>query len=57
MRRLWIQRINAAARLSGMSYSQLIASLKQRGITIDRKMLAELAARDLQSFRALVQSS
>src|SRR5919197_928960 len=54
MRRLWIQRINAAARLSGMSYSQLIASLKQRGITIDRKMLAELAARDLQSFRALV---
>src|ERR671932_2557969 len=47
MRRLWIQRINAAARVYGMSYSQFIASLRERGITLNRKSLAELAARDL----------
>src|SRR5918912_2712912 len=56
MRRLWIQRINAAAREFGMSYSQFMASLKARGIILDRKMLAELAARDLDSFGALARS-
>ena len=56
MRRLWIQRINAAARLHGMSYSQFMASLKARGIALNRKSLAELAARDLDSFGALARS-
>jgi large subunit ribosomal protein L20 len=55
MRRLWIQRINAAARAHGLSYSQFMALLKERGVELNRKMLAELAARDLESFGALVQ--
>jgi large subunit ribosomal protein L20 len=55
MRRLWIQRINAAARHYGMSYSQLMASLKERGITINRKMLADLAVRDLTGFGAIAR--
>jgi large subunit ribosomal protein L20 len=56
MRRLWIERINAAARIHGMSYSQFMASLKARGITLNRKSLAELAARDLPAFGALARS-
>src|ERR687883_2127085 len=56
MRRLWIQRINAAARIYGMSYSQLMASLKERGITLNRKVLADLAVRDLAAFGALVRA-
>ena len=56
MRRLWIARINAAARLHGMSYSQLMASLKARGITLNRKSLAELAVRDLPAFGSLARS-
>ena len=56
MRRLWIQRINAAAREFGMSYSQFMASLKARGISLNRKSLAELAARDLASFEALARA-
>jgi large subunit ribosomal protein L20 len=55
MRRLWIQRINAAARVYGLSYSQLMASLKERGISLNRKSLAELAARDLSAFGALAR--
>ena len=55
MRRLWIQRINAAARIYGLSYSQLVASLKMRGITVNRKMLADLAVRDLPAFGALAR--
>jgi large subunit ribosomal protein L20 len=55
MRRLWIQRINAAAREFGMSYSQFMASLKERGISLNRKSLAELAARDLAAFGALAR--
>ena len=55
MRRLWIARINAAARMHGMSYSQLMASLRERGITLNRKSLAELAARDLTAFGALAK--
>jgi len=50
MRRLWIQRINAAARHFGMSYSVFMASLKERGITLNRKVLADLAVRDLAAF-------
>jgi large subunit ribosomal protein L20 len=56
MRRLWIERINAAARLHGLSYSQLMHQLKTRGVTINRKILADLAARDLDSFKALITS-
>jgi large subunit ribosomal protein L20 len=56
MRRLWIQRINAAARHYGMSYSQFMASLRERGITLNRKVLADLAVRDLAAFGALVRS-
>ncbi|MBI2756468.1 MAG: 50S ribosomal protein L20 [Chloroflexi bacterium] len=57
MRRLWIQRINAAARIHGMSYSQLMASLKVRGVEVNRKMLADLAARDIESFGAIVKGA
>jgi large subunit ribosomal protein L20 len=49
-RRLWIVRINAAARENGLSYSQLIKGLAAAGITLDRKMLAELAAREPNAF-------
>ena len=54
MRRLWIARINAAARQHGMSYSTFMASLKARGITLNRKVLADLAVRDMAAFGALV---
>jgi large subunit ribosomal protein L20 len=57
MRRLWIQRINAAARLNGLSYSALMALLKRAGIGIDRKMLADLAVRDAEAFRRLVAAA
>jgi len=53
-RRLWIARINAAARKDGLSYSRLISGLRRAGITINRKVLADLAARDSQAFTALV---
>ena len=56
-RKLWIQRIGAAARNAGMSYSQLMHGLKAAGVEIDRKMLADLAVRDPQAFAALVQVS
>jgi large subunit ribosomal protein L20 len=49
-RRLWIQRIGAAARLNGLSYSQLMHGLKAGGVDIDRKILAELAVRDAAAF-------
>jgi len=54
-RRLWIARINAAARNNGTTYSQLIAGLKSAGCTLDRKVLADLAARDPEAFGALVE--
>ena len=54
MRRLWIARINAAARLNGVSYSRFIASLEARGIDLDRKVLADMAVRDPEGFKALV---
>lgn len=53
-RRLWITRINAATRLSGLSYSVFVSGLKQAGVDINRKMLADLAVRDAQSFDQLV---
>ena len=56
MRRLWIVRINAAARQHGLSYSRLMNALKVAGIALDRKQLADLAVRDAASFTALVQS-
>src|SRR5690242_6736423 len=55
MRRLWIQRINAAARLHGMSYSVFMAALKERGVTLNRKVLADLAVRDPAAFAALAR--
>jgi len=53
-RQLWIQRINAAARLHGLSYSRLIAGLREAGIEVDRKILADLAVRDDAAFGSLV---
>lgn len=56
-RTLWIARINAAARLNGISYSQLIAGLKASGSLLDRKVLADLAVRDAAAFTAVVASA
>jgi large subunit ribosomal protein L20 len=56
-RRLWIVRINAATRAHDLSYSQFIAGLKRAGIDLDRKSLADIAARDPQAFTALVESA
>jgi large subunit ribosomal protein L20 len=52
-RKLWIARINAAARLNGTTYSRLIDGLNKAGITIDRKVLADLAVREPQAFAAI----
>jgi large subunit ribosomal protein L20 len=57
LRRLWIVRINAAARLNGISYSRLIAALKKADIRINRKMLADMAVRDPQAFAAVVSKA
>lgn len=57
MRRLWIIRINAAARINGVSYSRLIADLNKANIAIDRKMLAELAVNNPTAFAAVVQTA
>ena len=54
-RRLWITRINAAARLNGMSYSTFIAGLKKQNIEVNRKMLADLAVNDAAGFAKLVE--
>lgn len=53
-RRLWIARINAAARSNGVSYSRLISGLRKAGVTVNRKVLADLAARDDAAFAELV---
>ena len=53
-RALWIQRINAAARLEGMSYSQLMGALHKTGIEINRKVLADLAVNNPEAFKAIV---
>jgi large subunit ribosomal protein L20 len=54
-RQLWIQRINAAARLHGMSYSRFVAGLKLAQVDVDRKVLADLAVTDPAAFAALVK--
>jgi large subunit ribosomal protein L20 len=54
LRKLWIARINAAARLNGITYSRLVAAMKKANITLNRKMLADLAVRDPQAFAAVV---
>ena len=54
-RALWIQRINAATRLHGMSYSVFMDRLKKNNITLDRKALAEIAYSDAEAFKAIVQ--
>ena len=56
-RRLWIQRINAACRQRGTSYSRFIAGLKAAGIEVDRKILADLAVNDPDAFSALVEAA
>ena len=53
-RALWIQRINAAARMEGLSYSQLMGALHKAGIEINRKVLADLAMNNPQAFKAIV---
>ena len=53
-RALWIQRINAAARMEGMSYSQLMGALHKAGIEINRKVLADLAMNNPEAFKAIV---
>jgi large subunit ribosomal protein L20 len=57
LRRLWIARINAAARLNGLSYSRLIDGLKKAHIGLDRKMLADLAVRDANAFTKVAQAA
>ena len=55
--RLWIARINAAAKMNGMNYSTFMNGLKKAGITMNRKMLAELAVSDAAAFTALVEKA
>lgn len=57
MRRLWIQRINAASRMNGLQYSKLIHGLNLAGVEVDRKMMADLAVKDEQAFAALVETA
>lgn len=57
MRKLWIVRINAGARMLGTSYSQLISGLKKKDIQINRKMLAELAVRDFAAFKSIHEAT
>lgn len=56
-RRLWIQRINAAARQHGLSYSRLMHGLKTVGVEVDRKVLADIAVRDAPGFAALAEKA
>ena len=56
-RRLWIMRINAAARQEGMTYSQFMHGLKQAGIEVDRKVLADIAVRDPETFRRFAEKA
>ena len=57
MRRLWITRINAATRLNGLSYSRFVYGLKQADIGLDRKILADIAVRDPETFAQLVNAA
>ena len=56
-RSLWIQRINAGARLNGLTYSQFMDGLKKAGIEVDRKVLSDIAAQEPDSFRLLVDQA
>jgi len=56
MRQLWNARINAAARLNGTSYSRLMSGMKKAGVSLDRKVLAELAVREPKSFAEIAKS-
>ena len=56
-RALWIQRINAAARLEGLSYSQLMGALHKAGVEINRKVLADLAMNNPEAFKAIVEKA
>lgn len=56
-RRLWITRINAAARINGLSYSKFMNGIKNAGININRKMLAEMAVNDANAFAKLVETA
>ena len=56
-RRLWIARINAAARANGLSYSKLMGALKKKGIGLDRKVLADVALKDPKGFTAIVDAT
>ncbi|TIH20223.1 50S ribosomal protein L20 [Marinifilum sp. JC120] len=57
MRKLWIQRINAAARLNGLSYSRLIHGLSLAGVALNRKVLADLAVNDAPAFAKVVETA
>ncbi len=57
IRRLWITRINAAARIHGLSYSRFINGLSKAGIELNRKFLAELAVRDAEGFKAVAEKA
>ncbi len=57
LRKLWIVRINAAARLHGLTYSRLVYGMKHAGINLNRKVLADLAVRDSQAFAAVVAAA
>ena len=57
MRRLWVTRINAAARMNGLIYSRFIYGLKQAGVEVDRKMLADIAVRDPDTFKKIATIS
>lgn len=57
LRRLWITRINAGARLNGITYSQLVFGLRKASILLNRKMLADLAIRDPKAFTAVVEKA
>ncbi|MBO3747731.1 50S ribosomal protein L20 [Streptosporangiaceae bacterium NEAU-GS5] len=56
-RRLWIQRINAAVRANGMTYNRFIQGLRLAGVEVDRKILADLAVTDAQTFAAIVEAA
>ena len=56
-RRLWIQRVGAGARLAGLSYSQFMHGLKAAGITVDRKIMADMAVKDMPGFAALAEKA
>lgn len=56
-RRLWIARINAAARLNGMTYSRFISGLNKAGVSVDRKVLSDIAIHDAAAFSAIVEKA